>query len=108
MPTLVDQRVIEITGSNTVWFTHVPPPGVHTLILTFPSGVTGTLKVVVAVDPNDPDNIAPAKKDGTQISFASGGTYASEAFDITGGKAIGVEGDSVIGGAAKAYLRQSE
>lgn len=95
---------ITVTGSNKAWIPVLLPPGRYTLWLTFPTGVSGTVKVITSRNPNDADYIASGDQAGSQVSFASGGTYNTKAVDITGGKFVGVEGDSVSGGSAVAYI----
>lgn len=102
--------LISISTNTTTWFTHPAPLGLNTLRLTFPTGVTGTMKVVCSSDKSDSDKTGSVDvpgTPGTQISFASGGTYKSYYVDITGSKFIGIETTSISGGSVEAELLRS-
>lgn len=99
--------VLSISTNTTTWFAYPMDLGIHTLRLTFPNGVTGSFAVVCSTDPSDSrktGSVDVPGSPGTQIAFASGGSFNSYYVDISGQKFIGIVSTSMAGGAATAEL----
>lgn len=95
----------------TTGTTFFPKPtfnGLNSLYITIPTGVTAAVKVVGALDPDDSDTYYSVDADGSQVSFDASGSYKTYCIDITGQKYIGIQVDSVSGGAVLARIEKNE
>jgi hypothetical protein len=97
---------LSISTNTTTWFPHPINKGRCTLRITFPTGVTGTAKVVTSSDKSDSEKTGAVFQSDftTQVSFDGGGTYLSYYVDISGEKYFGIETTSISGGSITAEI----